>query len=288
MKRTVIKTHEIFDERELLSYDEDVFLGDVGTLEIGIVFTRNGVETDISDHTLTITNLAPNGRLLTYVADGSPATPVAVDGSTVKWVLGGFDSAQAGTYTAQVRLLDGDNIATVVMVKYNVERSVTGELGETPAVMPSVNEFVERANELIPMFDDLLEMLEDNGVTWSSLVGKPAMFPPSPHTHTEFDQFAVIGDRIDGIVCEIANKVIAVDVGAWAENTVALRYEAVIEDEVIRTDTDVDLQLSDAQNGLFSIQALRPSAGSLTIYTNVVPKVALEFVMSVTEVRTNA
>ncbi|MGI5885448.1 MAG: hypothetical protein ACOX83_10875 [Candidatus Spyradocola sp.] len=103
------------------------------------------------------------------------------------------------------------------------------------------------------------------------------------------DALQDVAGRFNGVRYEIANKEIVVPVGAWTENAAAMRKEAVIADALIRADTDVDLQLSDAQNGKYSIQALRPQDGSVTIYTtDSIPGEELSFVMSISEVRRNA
>lgn len=102
------------------------------------------------------------------------------------------------------------------------------------------------------------------------------------------NQTVALQTHTKNIRCEIANKQISVPVSAWEENTAAMRKEAVISDTLIRADTDVDLTLSDAQKGNYSIGALNPVAGSVTIYSDSIPGEALAFVLSITEVRASA
>lgn len=86
---------------------------------------------------------------------------------------------------------------------------------------------------------------------------------------------------------EIHNGATTVAVSAWSYNTAEMRYEANVSNSLIRSDTDVRLTLSDAQKGKYSIGALDPRSGKVTIFTDTAPAVALNFTISIWEVGTN-
>lgn len=100
------------------------------------------------------------------------------------------------------------------------------------------------------------------------------------------EDVATLKARTIGVLCEIANKTVTIPVSAWAENTTALRIEATLTDEAIRSDTDVDLILNDVQKGHFAIDAFDPQDGSIMLYTTQsFPDEPLIFQMIVREVR---
>jgi hypothetical protein len=307
--QTVELTHELFAADEVTNLDAELFQGDVGTFEVTVSFTRDGQVIDLAGCTLSVTVLAPNGLIWTYVADGSEGASVRVNGSAAVWTFGAFETLCPGVYTAQVRLCDDKRVATAVFLRYDVKRSVSGQFAETPTVFPTYFAMLQKSEEVTAVVDALIE-IANKGLSWNTLIGKPEVFPPAVHTHpyegtaqkvsiedagghylsgNVEDALQDVAGRFNGVRYEIANKEIAVPVGAWTENAAAMRKEAVIADALIRADTDVDLQLSDAQNGKYSIQALRPQNGSVTIYTtDSIPGEALSFVMSISEVRENA
>ena len=100
-------------------------------------------------------------------------------------------------------------------------------------------------------------------------------------------QILAVQQRTDGVLCEITNKDVVVPASAWTKNTTAMRYEATIADTAIRADTDVDLDIADAQKGVFSIAALRPTAGGVVLYATDAPAETVTFRLIVREVRTN-
>lgn len=106
------------------------------------------------------------------------------------------------------------------------------------------------------------------------------------------DNINMLDQRTCGIVCEIHRADVVVAVSDWVDNTFTQRLEAVIYDEFIRPDTDVDLTIQDAQKGRFAIDALNPQVsdetgmGYVLLYTTgEIPDEPIVFHMSVKEVR---
>ena len=64
-----------------------------------------------------------------------------------------------------------------------------------------------------------------------------------------------------------------------------MRYTATITNAAIRTDTDVELVLADADKGKYALNALDPAAGSVTLFAGAAPTQPLTLRLIVTEVR---
>ena len=199
-------------------------------------------------------------------------SPISLEGNSLKWVLGEFDAAQVGTYIAQARLVSESQTVTVVFIKYNVERSVTGRWGEVQTQYPAMEKLITdveslaaQVKEMGKSYEAFKKILEDKSLTWDTLVGKPETFPPSAHSHTEFttldNEIAVISNAQKGMVKEIYNGSVTIPTTAWVKNNVSLRYEATITHEKITAETDVKFQFEDSQNGKYRMNFLRPATG---------------------------
>lgn len=95
-----------------------------------------------------------------------------------------------------------------------------------------------------------------------------------------------INHHTTNVVCEILNTSVTIQTDAWTDNTSEKRIEAVYSNDLIRHDTDVQFTLSDEQKGKFSIKALDPVDGSITLFTaEGFPKVPLVFNLKIWEVR---
>lgn len=102
----------------------------------------------------------------------------------------------------------------------------------------------------------------------------------------------MLDERTCGILCEIHRTDVVVHADEWVDNIFTQRLEAVIYDEHIRPDTDVDLTIKDVQKGRYAIDALDPqrtdddSTGYVLLYTTgEIPNEPIFFHMSVKEVR---
>lgn len=111
-------------------------------------------------------------------------------------------------------------------------------------------------------------------------------------TTTCEDNIEMLDNHTAGILCEIYNGPVSVPADAWYDNVTAQRLEAIIYNEHIRADTDVDLTIVDEQKGVYAIDALNPqrdendTTGYVTLYTTgTVPNVTINFWLSVKEVR---
>lgn len=198
MKQTVSNTHEVFSRDNVIEVAAEVFQGDIGSVEIRTTFTRDGEPLALSDWAVSVTNRAPNGETVMLV--GGTEAPLVVDGATVTWTLQPFDTAQAGTYTAQMRVATADQTITVVFFRYNVERSLAGDnpnisvqyttlsalVSEIQGMRDELADMNAQVEHMQELYDLFVTIIQDGGVTWETLLGKPETFPPSSHTHTEF------------------------------------------------------------------------------------------------------
>ena len=293
MRQTATSTHEIFDRNEVVDVVTEVFQGDKGANEIVVQLTKDRANLDLTGYDLTLTNLAPNGMIQTYLPGAD--SPISLEGNSLKWVLGEFDAAQVGTYIAQARLVSESQTVTVVFIKYNVERSVTGRWGEVQTQYPAMEKLITdveslaaQVKEMGKSYEAFKKILEDKSLTWDTLVGKPETFPPSAHSHTEFTTLAneimVISNAQKGMVKEIYNGSVTIPTTAWVKNNVNLRYEATITHEKITAETDVKFQFEDSQNGKYRMNFLRPATGYVKAYTDSIPAEAITLAMAITEV----
>ena len=88
-----------------------------------------------------------------------------------------------------------------------------------------------------------------------------------------------------GVSCEVLNTTVTVPAASWTEDAVNMRYTATITNAAIRTDTDVELVLADADKGRYALNALDPAAGSVTLFAGTAPTQPLTLRLIVTEVR---
>lgn len=216
MKQTVTHSHELFAHDDTIEIVPRVYQGDVGSMEIAVDFTRDGQPLDLSDCAVTVTNRAPNNTKVVMV--GGAEAPVVVAGGRVTWTLGTFDTQQVGTYLAQIHAATSEQNVTVVFVKYNVERSVSGNIVTLPVqyttfsalvelvqgLKADVEEALAQTEEMRELYDLFCQILEDNGVTWNTLRGKPETFPPSLHTHEEFQTLQDNINNLDGKITQDA------------------------------------------------------------------------------------
>lgn len=198
MKQTVSSTHEVFSRDNVIEVAADVYQGDVGSMEIRTAFTQGGEPLQLDGWSVSVANRAPNGDTAMYI--GGTKAPLVVDGSTVVWALQAFDTAQAGTYIAQMRVYTDTQTVTVVFLRYNVERSLSGDAASLPMQFTSLNVLVQEVKTLQQKMDELLgrvgemsetydafrQIMEDNQATWGTLPGKPESFPPSIHVHEQY------------------------------------------------------------------------------------------------------
>lgn len=215
-------THELYSNDDTLEVDARVYQGDHGNVEVTIAFTREGVNYDLSGCAVSITNQAPNGATLKRVA--AEDTTVQIEGSHVVWTLDKFDTQQVGAYKAQVHVATDAMTVTVVFVKYNVERSVSGPAVTVPiqyttlsALAAKIVEFKEQAAqiesqlaELNAQYDVFSQIIEDANISWSAIPGKPETFPPSAHTHDQYAEQATV-DALDDRVVDNANDIASLE-----------------------------------------------------------------------------
>lgn len=283
MNQTISNTHEVFSNDDTLEILPRVYQGDVGALCVEISFTQNGTPMSLAQMVISLTNRAPNGALLTRV--GGNAAPLEVEGATVKWTLEAFDTRQVGTYHAQIRVASDRQIVTVVFLRYNVERSVTGKMETSPVQYATLSELVAQVNglrdvmaaleakaeDMESLYDEFKQIMEDNGVTWETLPGKPLAFPPATHTHAEFvtyaNDIAVLRANQQNMVRRAATKTVTIDTTDWTRNEAKMRYETTVSDGSIQADSIVVFQVPDADNGAYDLAALTPKAGTITLYT---------------------
>lgn len=88
-----------------------------------------------------------------------------------------------------------------------------------------------------------------------------------------------------GVRCETVNTSVTIATGDWVEDVQNMRFTAQIFNSAIREDTDVELVLADSDKGKYSINALDPVTGSVTLFSGSAPKQDLTFRLIVTEVR---
>lgn len=88
-----------------------------------------------------------------------------------------------------------------------------------------------------------------------------------------------------GVRCEVLNTTVTIPAASWAEDAVNMRYTATITNTAIRTDTDVDIILADDDKGKYSMTALDPVNGSVTIRSGSRPLSDLLVRLVITEVR---
>lgn len=88
-----------------------------------------------------------------------------------------------------------------------------------------------------------------------------------------------------GVRCEVLNTTVTIPAASWTEDAVNMRYTATITNTAIRTDTDVDIILADDDKGKYSMTALDPVNGSVTIRSGSRPLSDLLVRLVITEVR---
>lgn len=88
-----------------------------------------------------------------------------------------------------------------------------------------------------------------------------------------------------GVRCEVLNTTVTIPAASWTEDAVNMRYTATITNAAIRTDTDVDIILADDDKGKYSMTALDPVNGSVTIRSGSRPLSDLLVRLVITEVR---
>lgn len=88
-----------------------------------------------------------------------------------------------------------------------------------------------------------------------------------------------------GVRCEVLNTTVTIPAASWTEDAVNMRYAATITNAAIRTDTDVDIILADDDKGKYSMTALDPVNGSVTIRSGSRPLSDLLVRLVITEVR---
>ena len=303
MKQTVNGTHEVFGRDNVIEVAAEVFQGDVGSVEIKTSFTQDGAPLDLSGWTVSVTNRAPNGEMVMRVGGTEP--PLVVDGASVTWTLQAFDTAQAGTYTAQLRAVSAEQTVTVVFFRYNVERSVAGNLSSVPVQYATLSMLVSeiqgmrkelaemdaQVNQMQALFDLFMTIIGDGGVSWDTLVGKPETFPPSPHSHDEFATLQGNIDRLsartDGVRCEIVNEPYTILASGWVENDAEMRKEYTLAHTRITQENFPRVVLPNSLGGKMSLSVLpRPMEGSILLYTTgVAPAEDIVVQLMIEEVR---
>lgn len=284
MIQTVNSTHEVFGRDNVIEVAAEVFQGDVGSVEIRTSFTQGDAPLDLSGWTVSVTNRAPNGEMVMLV--GGTEAPLVVDGATVTWTLQPFDTAQAGTYTAQMRVATADQTITVVFFRYNVERSLAGDVSHIPVQYTTLSALVSeiqgmrdeladmnaQVDQMRELYELFMTIIQDGGVVWDTLVGKPDTFPPSPHIHEQFATYEEKLSQLDknqqGMVVRLADKLVTIAVEDWTYNAEKMRYETVIEDDALQADMIVILQVPDEDNGTYDLSMLKPRNGSVSVCTH--------------------
>lgn len=222
MIRTITHTHELFTKDDVVEIQERIYQCDHDHITLSVAFTQNGEPVDLNPYVVSVTNKAPNNMVLMQVADVD--APVTVDGNVVSWKLEKFDTAQVGTYCSQIHVATDEMTLTVVFVKYNVERSNSGKLQVVPVRYTSLSELAEQVNlfqeqaeqlktqidELNGQYDLFKQIIEDSGFTWETLPEKPDSYPPSPHTHEQYELKTVV-EALDDRVVENANDIAELD-----------------------------------------------------------------------------
>lgn len=102
------------------------------------------------------------------------------------------------------------------------------------------------------------------------------------------NQILYLKNKTEHLHAELYNGDVDVAPSQWSYNAAEMRYEATVNNPMIRTDTDVLLTLSDEQKGKYSIGVLDPKTGAITLYTDTAPTSVLHFRLSIWEVRTDA
>lgn len=191
--------HEFFDNDDTVEVEARIYQGDHGHVEIAVEFLRDGAPADLSEYVVAVTNRAPNGDKLVRI--GGSDEELVLDGNTARWTLQPFDTQQVGTYTAQLHVSNDQMTLTAVFIRYNVERSVGGNMVMVPVQFTSlsvlaeqVKIFQDQAAELqnkyetiADQYDIFQKILDDSGISWEALPGKPETYPPSPHTHDQYE-----------------------------------------------------------------------------------------------------
>lgn len=204
MLQKILHTHELFEKDDTIEILQRIYQDDHGQIELTIAFERDGEPVDLAPYVVSVSNRAPNNAKLVMIADVD--SPVHVDGNTLVWVFDQFDTQQVGTYTAQIHVASEDLVVTAAFVKYNVERSVTGKLVTVPVRHTSLTELAEqvsrfreevnalneKAEYLSGQYDVFQKILDDSDISWPTLPEKPDTFPPSNHTHEQYEEKTVV------------------------------------------------------------------------------------------------
>ena len=200
MIKTITHIHELWENDDVIEVLPRIYKGDVGSAEITVEFTKDGEPVDLSEYAVSLTNCAPNKAKVVLI--GGPVKPLQVDGNRVTWTLQAFDTKQTGTYLAQLHVATSDQLITVVFIRYNVERGVDGNFVTEPVqytgfselikmvedLRKEVSDILSTTDELLEIYDLFKQIVEDGGVTWDTMLGKPDVFPPAAHTHAEFTE----------------------------------------------------------------------------------------------------
>ena len=199
MIKTITHSHELWENDDVIEVLPRIYKGDVGSAEITVEFTKDGEPVDLSEYAVSLTNCAPNKAKVVLI--GGPVKPLQVDGNRVTWTLQAFDTKQTGTYLAQLHVATSNQLITVVFIRYNVERGVDGNFVTEPVQYTGFSELIKMVedlrkevadilsttDELLEIYDLFKQVVEDGGVTWDTMLGRPDVFPPAPHTHEQFD-----------------------------------------------------------------------------------------------------
>ena len=141
IQQTIAHTHEIFSRDDTVEVLPRIYKGDVGATVISVDFMRDGKALDLSEYAVCVTNSAPNHDVLNII--GGNEAPLVVDGNRITWTLREFDTAQVGTYLAQLKVATGEQQLTVVFIRYNVERGVDGNIVTAPVQYTSFTALVK-------------------------------------------------------------------------------------------------------------------------------------------------
>ena len=225
MIQVVSHTHELHSHDDVVEFVERVYQCDHGNIKLEVAIVKDGEPVDLKPYVVSVTNKAPNGEKLMLVADVD--SPLTVMGNVVEWTLDKFDTQQVGTYLAQIHVATEDITATVVFVRYNVERSITGVVERVPVKYMTLTALAEQVKiyqrqaealaenieKLNGQYDVFQQILDESGISWDTLPSKPEEFPPSPHTHEQYElktTVAALDERVvvnaEGISSLVENK----------------------------------------------------------------------------------
>jgi hypothetical protein len=214
--------HEFFDNDDTVEVEARIYQGDHGHVEIAVEFLRDGAPADLSEYVVAVTNRAPNGDKLVRI--GGTDEELVLDGNTARWTLQPFDTQQVGTYTAQLHVSNDQMTLTAVFIRYNVERSVGGNMVMVPVQFTSLSVLAEQVKifqdqaadlqnkyeTIAGQYDLFQQILDDSGISWETLPDKPESYPPSEHFHEQYELKTTV-EALDDRVVENADAISALD-----------------------------------------------------------------------------